>query len=218
MLTVHHLEKSRSQRVLWILEELGLPYEVVRYRRDPATMLAPESLRAVHPLGKSPVLVDDALVVAESGAILEYIVERHGGEQLVPPARSSDRQRYRYWMHYAEGSLMPLLVMRLVASRIPSGPMPFFIRPLAKRIAAGLEDGFVGPNLTRHLAFVEGELGRSAWFSGDELTACDIQMSYPLEAALTRAGVSAESHPNIVAFVARFQARPAYQRALARGV
>jgi glutathione S-transferase len=217
MLTVHHLENSRSRRVLWMLEELGLEYEVVRYARDPATMLAPEALRAVHPLGKSPVLVDDGLPIAESGAILEYLVERYGGGRLAPTAGSPEHLRYRYWMHYAEGSLMPLLLLKLVTSRLPTGPMPFFVRPIARRIARRIDAGFVDPNLERHFAFVEGALGASEWFAGHELTACDMQMSYPMEAALGRAGVTPESHPRIAAFVARIQKRPAYQRALGRG-
>lgn len=218
MLVVHHLEKSRAQRVLWLLEELEVPYDVVSYRRDPQTWLAPDSLRSVHPLGKSPVVVDGGLTIAESGAILEYLVERYGDGRLGLPSDPAARLRYRYWMHYAEGSLMPLLVTKLITSRIPQSPMPFFVRPVAKRIARGLDEKLVKPNLARHLAFLEAELSRSMWLAGDELTACDMQMSYPLEAALGRAGISGESHPVIAGYVARMRQRPAYQRALARAV
>ncbi len=153
-ITVHHLENSRSQRVLWLLEELGLPYELVRYARDPKTLLAPASLRAVHPLGKSPVVTIDDQVLAESGAILEELLDRFGAGRLIPPHGSPERTRHRYWMHYAEGSLMPLLVMKLVVSRIPRARMPFFVRPVARGIARGLQDRFVEPQLRRHLDFV----------------------------------------------------------------
>jgi glutathione S-transferase len=217
MITVHHLENSRSQRVLWLLEELGLEYEVVRYERDPRTLLAPASLRAVHPLGKSPVITDGGDVLAESGAILEELVERHGAGRLGPPPRSTERTRYRYWMHYAEGSLMPLLVMKLVFSRIPRARMPFFVRPVARGISSKAQTRFVDPQLRRQLDFVEKELARSTWFAGDDLTAADVQMSFPLEAAVLRAGLDAAAHPLILAFVRRIHERPAYQRALERG-
>jgi glutathione S-transferase len=216
-ITVHHLENSRGQRVLWLLEELGLPYELIRYPRDPRTLLAPASLRAVHPLGKSPVVTIGSEVLAESGAILEELTERYGAGCLVPPQGSPERTRYRYWMHYAEGSLMPLLVMKLVVSRIPRGPMPFFIRPVARGIARAVQERYVGPQLRRQLDFIESELGRSPWFAGDDVTAADIQMSYPLEASVVRGGISPASHPRLFAVVERIRERPAYQRALERG-
>ncbi len=217
MLTLHHLENSRSHRASWALEELGLPYEIVKYARDPETLRAPPSLRAVHPLGKSPVLVDGEHALAESGAILEYLVETYGGGRLIPPPGSPGRLRYRYWLHYAEGSLMPLLLLKLVMKRIAGGPMPFFVQPVAKKVSATVQSTFLDPQLRTHLEFVERELGKSTYFAGDELTAADIQMSFPLEAARARAGVPGERTPRIAAFLERIHARPAYQRALERG-
>jgi glutathione S-transferase len=216
-ITVHHLDNSRSQRVLWLLEELGLEYQLVRYQRDPKMLLAPPSLRAVHPLGKSPVVTIGSEVLAESGAILEELIERYGEGRLVPPQGSPERSRCRYWLHYAEGSLMPLLVMKLVISRIPRARMPFFVRPVARGIARGVQSRYVAPQLRRHLDFVESELARSLWFAGDDVTAADIQMSYPLEAAVVRGGIAAASHPRIFAIVERIHQRAAYQRALERG-
>ncbi len=216
-ITVHHLENSRSQRVLWLLEELEVPYEIVRYPRDPRTLLAPASLRAVHPLGKSPVVAVGDEVLAESGAILEELVERYGAGRLGPPADAAARRRYRYWMHYAEGSLMPLLVMKLVFRRIGRARMPFFARPIARGITAKVQDRWLDPQLRRHLDFVEVELGRSTWFAGDELTVADVQMSFPLEAATQRAGIDAASHPRLFAFAQRIHERAAYRRALERG-
>jgi glutathione S-transferase len=216
MVVVHHLENSRSQRVLWLLEELGVPYEVKRYERDPKTMLAPPALKAVHPLGKSPVVTDGGLTVAESGAIVEYLVERFGQGRLAPPhGTSPERIRYVYWLHYAEGSLMPLLVMTLVLSRVPQA-VPFFVRPIANQIVGGVQGLFLGPNLKLQLDYVERELERNAWFVGDELTAADVQMSFPLEAAAARASEDAQ-RPKIAAFLERIHARPAYRRALERG-
>ena len=216
MIVVHHLNNSRSQRVLWMLEELGLAYEVRRYQRDAKTMLAPPGLRAVHPLGKSPVISDGELTLAESGAILEYLVEKHGGGRFVPPPGTPERLRYTYWMHYAEGSLMPPLLLKLVFDRIARDPMPFFIRPVARAIAARVRDRLIDPNLRSHLDYLEGELGKSAWFAGAELTAADVQMSFPLEAAVARGGLN-ESRPKLWGFVQRIHARPAYQRALEQG-
>jgi glutathione S-transferase len=216
MITVHHLNNSRSQRVLWLLEELGIEYEVKRYERDRKTMLAPPSLRAVHPLGKSPVVVDGELTLAESGAILEYLVDRYGEGRLKPAASSPERLRYTYWMHYAEGSAMPPLLMKLIFDRVESSPMPFFIKPIARGIAGKVKAGFINPQLKTHLDFMEGELGKTAWFAGDELTAADIQMSFPLEAAAMRGGLDA-SRPKLMAFLQRIHARPAYLRAVERG-
>jgi glutathione S-transferase len=216
MLVVHHLNNSRSQRVLWLLEELGLDYEVRRYNRDPATLLAPPELRAVHPLGKSPVLVDGDSVVAESGAILEYLVETHGHGRMAPLPGTPERLRYRYWMHYAEGSAMPPLLLKLVFDRIGKARMPFFVRPVARAIAARARDSFVQPQIDLHLDFMEDELGRSLWFAGDHFTAADVQMSFPLEVAVARGGLDV-LRPRLMEFLSRIHARPAYQRALARG-
>jgi glutathione S-transferase len=216
MITVHHLNNSRSQRVLWLLEELGVPYEIKRYQRDAQTMLAPASLRAVHPLGKSPVIVDDGVTVAESGAIVEYLVERYGTGQFVPPAGTPERLRYAYWLHYAEGSAMPPLLMKLIFTRLKSGKMPFFIRPVARAIADRTLKGFIEPQLKLHLDYLEGELAKSAWFAGPAFTAADIQMSFPLEAAASRGGLD-EKRPRLMDFLKRIHARPAYQRALERG-
>ncbi len=216
MITVHHLANSRSQRVLWLLEELGLEYEVRRYERDPGTLLAPPVLRNVHPLGKSPVITDGALTVAESGAIVEYLVERYGGGRLAPPAGTPERLRYTYWLHYAEGSAMPPLLLKLIFDRIETGPMPFFVRPVARAVAGRVKSSFVEPQIRLHLDYLEGELARSTWFTGNEFTAADIQMSFPLEAAAARAGLDA-SRPHLRDFLDRIHARPAYRRALERG-
>jgi glutathione S-transferase len=154
MLTVHHLNNSRSQRVLWLLEELGVPYEIKRYERDPKTMLAPPELRAIHPLGKSPVITDDGLTIAESGAIIEYLVERYGQGRFAPAAGTPERLRYTYWLHYAEGSVMPPLLLKLVALRIGSAPMPFFAKPIARKIASTLQSSFVDPQIKLHLGYI----------------------------------------------------------------
>ena len=216
MITVHHLNNSRSQRVLWLLEELGIDYEIVRYERDPQTMLAPPALRAVHPLGKSPVITDEGVTVAESGAILEYIVNRHGGGRLAPLPNSDERLRYTYWLHYAEGSAMPPLLLKLVFGRMADGPGPFFLRPILRAISAKVQSSYIDPQLKTHLDFMEGELGKAPWFAGQEFTAADIQVSFPLEAAAARAGLD-ESRPHLWAFLQKVHARPAYQRALEKG-
>lgn len=214
MITVHHLNNSRSQRVLWLLEELGVEYRIQQYQRNAKTMLAPPELKAIHPLGKSPVVTDGEITVAESGAIIEYLIERYGQGRLQPIVGSAEQLRYRYWLHYAEGSLMPLLVMKLIFSVIPSRA-PALVRPIARGIVAGMEKNFLGPNLKTHLDYVESELGKSRYFAGAELTGADIQMSFPLEAASARATDTAR--PNIAAFLKDIHARPAYQRALAKG-
>lgn len=216
MITVHHLEHSRSQRVLWLLEELGLPYQIQHYKRDPKTSLAPPELKKVHPLGKSPVISDSAHTVAESGAIVEYLVERHGHGKLAPPPGSDERLRYTYWLHFAEGSAMPPLLLTLVFDKVKSAPMPFFIKPIARGIAGKVMDGFVTPNLKNQLDFMEAELTKHKWFAGDEFSAADVQMSFPLEAAAQRAGLDG-SRPKLMAFLKRIHARPAYKRALERG-
>ncbi|MFL9918162.1 glutathione S-transferase [Paraburkholderia fungorum] len=216
MLTVHHLNNSRSQRVLWLLEELGVPYEIKRYERDQKTMLAPPELRAVHPLGKSPVITDDGQTLAESGAIIEYLVDRYGQGRFAPAAGTQERLRYTYWMHYAEGSAMPPLLLKLVALRIASAPMPFFARPIARKIASTLQSSFIDPQLKLHLGYINKELGATGWFVGNDFTAADVQMSFPLEAATARGGMEGQI-PAVVDFLKRIHARPAYQRALERG-
>jgi len=216
MITLHHLDHSRSQRVLWLLEELELPYDIKRYARNPQTMLAPAELKEVHPLGKSPVITDGDLTIAESAVILEYLLERYGEGRLRPAAGTPEHLRYRYWMHYAEGSAMPPLLLRLVFDHVAKGPMPFFVRPVARGIAKGANERFIGPQLRLHLDYMESELGKSQWFAGNEFTAADIQMSFPLEAAESRAGLDA-SRPNLTAFLRRIRERPAYQRAVAKG-
>ncbi len=217
MIRVHHLNNSRSQRVLWLLEELGQPYEVIRYARDADTMLAPRALRDVHPLGKSPVLEIDGRRLIESGAIIEALVERFDPEHALSPAPDDEdeRLRYRQWLHYAEGSAMPPLLLSLVFNRLRSAPMPFFARPIARGIADKAIQTFIGPQLKTHLSYVEHELGAYQWFASDRFTAADIQMSFPLEAAVARAGDRVG--PNIRRFVERIHARPAYQRALEAG-
>ena len=216
MITVHHLNNSRSQRILWLLEELGLEYDIKRYQRDAKTMLAPPELLQVHPLGKSPVITDGGLTIAESGAIIEYLVERYGNGRLIPAAGTPERLRYTYWLHFAEGSLQPMLLMKLIFGRIEKGPMPFFARPIAKAISTKVSEGFISPNLERNFDYLEGELRRSAWFAGEAFSAADVQMSFPLEAAVSRGGLDAK-RPKLMAFLERIHARPAYKKAIERG-
>lgn len=216
MITVHHLNNSRSQRVLWLLEELGIDYDIKRYQRDPMTMLTPPELRQVHPLGKSPVITDGGLTLAESGAIIEYLVERYGRGRLVPAAGTPEKLRYSYWLHYAEGSMQPMLLMKLIFGQIEKAPMPFFARPIARAISKNTTSSFIDPNIKRHLDYMEAELGKTPWFAGNEFTAADVQMSFPLEAATVRAGLDSR-WPNLMAFLGRVHARPAYQRAIEKG-
>jgi len=213
MITLHHLNNSRSQRILWLLEELGLPYEIRHYQRDAKTSLAPPDLLKVHPLGKSPVITDGGVTVAESGAIIEYLVDRYGKGAFIPSQGSPERMRYTYWLHFAEGTAMPPLVMKLVFNRIEKGPMPFFAKPIARGIARKVKQGFIDPNLERIVSHMEAELGRSDWFAGDAFSAADIQMSFPVEAASARIGAK----PNMKRFLERIHARPAYQRAIEKG-
>lgn len=217
MIVVHHLNNSRSQRILWLLEEMGLAYTVKRYERDPVTMLAPAELRAVHPLGKSPVITDSGVTVAESGAIIEYLVDAHGPSLLMPPRGTPEFLRARYWLHFAEGSAMSPLLFKLVFGRILTAPMPFFVKPVARGIARKVLDSFVDPNLKSQLAYMESELADRDWFAGPEFSVADIQMSFPLEAAAQRAGLTAGAYPRLHDWLRRIHARPAYQRALAQG-
>ena len=214
MITVHHLENSRSQRILWMLEELDLPYDIKTYKREP-TMLAPAALQAIHPLGKSPVIVDDGVTLAESGAILEYLVQKYGKGRFAPAPGGPDWLRYTYFMHYAEGSLMPPLLMKLVFSRLPTR-LPALMRPVGRMIAKGADKTLISPQLATHFAFLEGELAKRDWFAGSSFSAADVQMSFPLEAATARAGLGGD-YPKLHGFLDRIHARPAYRRAIERG-
>ena len=214
MIIVHHLNNSRSQRILWMLEELGVPYDVKRYEREPS-MQAPASLRAVHPLGKSPVITDGDRTLAESGAILEYLVDTYGNGRFRPATGTPEKINYTYFLHYAEGSLMPLLLMKLIFSRIPSR-LPFFMKPVGRAIAKGANTTLLDPQIGSHFMFLEGELGKREWFAGADFTAADIQMSFPLEAAAARAPLVRQM-PKLAGFLDRIQARPAYKRALEKG-
>jgi glutathione S-transferase len=219
MIVVHHLNNSRSQRVLWLLEELGVPYEVKRYERDTQTMLAPPELLAVHPLGKSPIITDDGVTdgdktLAETGAIVEYLVETYGQGRLVPAAGTPERLRWTYWLHYAEGSAMTPLLLKLVFTALPARA-PGLLKGLVRTIAAKAQSGFVDPQLKSHIDYWEAELAKAEWFAGPDFTAADIMMSFPLEAGAARAG--AASRPHVKAFLDRIHARPAYRQALERG-
>jgi glutathione S-transferase len=217
MIVVHHLNNSRSQRILWLLEELNLPYEVKRYQRDAQTMLAPPELRAVHPLGKSPVITDGEVTFAESGAIVEYLASRDGNGALRPKAGTPEYLHYVYWLHFAEGSAMPPLLLKLIFDRLESGRgMPFFVRPFARGIAQQVKQRMVTPNLERQLDYMEKWLAEREWFAGAAFSAADIQMSFPLEAAASRGGLT-ESRPKLWDFLKKIHARPAYQRALEKG-
>jgi glutathione S-transferase len=215
MLTVHHLNNSRSQRVLWLLEELGEPYEIKHYQRDAKTMLAPPELRAIHPLGKSPVITVDGGSLAETGAIVEYLVTRYGNGKMIPPPGTPERLRWIYWLHYAEGSAMPPLLMKLVFTALPTRT-PGLIRPIAKAIMGAAQKGFVDPQLTAHFDYWEAELTKSEWFAGPEFSAADVMMSFPVEAAGDRAEAT-KGRPKLAAFLQKIHARPAYQRALEKG-
>ncbi|QYI99466.1 glutathione S-transferase [Thalassovita mediterranea] len=214
MIKIHHLEDSRSQRILWLLEELGLDYEVIRYERDPQTRLAPDALRAIHPLGKSPVLEEGDVIVAETGAIIEYVIDTHGAGRLKPAAGTSEQRAWTYWMHYAEGSAMPPLLMKLVFQMLPQNANAL-MRPVVKAITSRAENGFIDPRLKEHIEFWESSLAPTGWFAGSEFTAADIIMSFPLEAAASRS--DAGQYPNISGFLTRIHERPAYKRALERG-
>ena len=222
MITVHHLEMSRSQRILWLLEELGVPYDIRLYRRDPASRLAPVELKRIHPLGKSPVVTDGDTVVAESGAIIEYLAERFGAQapaelaHLEPARGTAEHRQCRFWMHYAEGSLMNWLVMKLVFMTIPTQPMPFFVKPIAKALCGKVQKKLIDPNVDTALDFMEKHLATHRWFAGEHLTMADFQMSFAVEAVLSRAS-QARAFPHLLAYKERMTARPAYQRGLAKG-
>ncbi|GBQ98398.1 glutathione S-transferase [Gluconacetobacter liquefaciens] len=215
MIIVHHLENSRSQRVLWLLEELGVPYEIRFYKRDPRTMQAPPELRKIHPLGKSPIITEGDVTLAESGAILEYLLDEYDQGHLRPPVGTPEYRSFIYWLHYAEGSAMPPLVMKLIFGMLPSR-VPFLLRPFASLIAKGVQTHLLDPEIKRHTTFWEDSLTQTGWFAGDAFSAADIQMSFPLEAASTRTG-AVRHLPHVGAFLRRIHARPAWRRALERG-
>ncbi|WP_338560452.1 glutathione S-transferase [Acinetobacter sp. KS-LM10] len=210
MITLHHLEQSRSLRILWALEELGVDYQIKHYKRLP-TMSAPPELKAVHPLGKAPILTDGDLTVAESAVILDYLQHNYDAENKFKPTNAQDLNQYNYWMHYAEGSLMPLLVMTLVLSLVPP-KVPFIVRPLANKIVDGVQDGFTKPRLNEHVEFLEQYLKNNDYFAG-EFSFADIQMSFPLIAIQERMG---KKYPNIEKFVQRITQRPHYVSAKAK--
>jgi len=214
MLTVHHLENSRSQRILWLLEELGVEYDIKRYGRDKQTSLAPPELLEVHPLGKAPVITDDGVTIAESGAIIEYLVDKYDAGTLVPEAGTPERRAYTYWLHYAEGTFAPMMLLSLVMSRIEASPV--LVRPIARAIAGRVRNGYLRPNIRRNLDFIEETLTSSTWFCGNSMTAADIQMSFALEAAEVRTDLS-EKYPHCAVFLERIRSRPAYKAALDRG-
>jgi len=202
MLEVHHLNNSRSQRILWLLEELGTPYTIVHYQRDAKTRLAPPELKAVHPLGKSPVIRDGSQVIAESGAIMEYVVERYANGRLAPAKNSQAFETYRYWMHYAEGSLMTPLLIKLYLGLVGDAAKPVIER--------------VEGNVRAHVDFIEQSLRSSKFLVGDEMTAADLQLSFPMELIATQ-GMLSDAYPKSRAWLKGLHERSAYQRALEKG-
>ncbi|MDD0854355.1 glutathione S-transferase [Halobacteriovorax sp. GB3] len=216
MITVHHLNDSRSQRILWLLEELGLEYEIKFYQRDPQTSLAPKELKDVHALGKSPVITDGDLTIAESGAIIEYLVNKYQCDAIFRPEKETEKIQFSYWLHFAEGSLMPPLLLKLVFDKVKNAPMPFFVKPIARGIADKVMKGFIGPNITNNFDFIEAHLAKNEWFCGDKLTGADFQMSFPLEAGMTRVD-NREKYPAILAFLDKIHSREGYKKALEKG-
>ena len=208
MITLHHLNSSRSRRILWLLEELEVEYEVIHYKRDPLTLLAPAALKEIHPLGKSPVITDGDITIAESAAIIEYLIRAYGAEKFPPPSTELERIQNSYWLHFAEGTLMPTLLLKLVFDKVQTSPMPFFVKPIARMICQKVLNQLVLPNVANNLALVESHLSTHQWFSGKGLGAADFQMSYPLEAAMSRVS-QPESYPNIQAYLRRIHCRSA---------
>lgn len=216
MIIVHHLENSRSQRILWLLEELSVPYEIKTYERDKKTMLAPAALKAVHPLGKSPVITDAGKTIAESGAITQYLIQRYGPDSMKFEAGSEAWLQCTYWEHFAEGTAMPYLVMKLVFSQITRAPMPFFVKPIAKQIVNKVMGNFLQPNINNTLAYINDYLQGKTWFVGDSLSAADFQMSFPLLAAAAREDVPAR-YPNIQRYLEQLEQRPGFKQAIEKG-
>lgn len=213
MIIVHHLENSRSQRILWLLEELNLTYEIKEYKRDPKTLLAPPELKEIHPLGKSPVITDNGKVIAESAVIIDYLVNKYGNGRL-RPQDEEELLRYNYWLHYAEGSAMTPFLMKLVFDKIETSPMPFFVRPIAKKISQAVKSSWINQQIKLHLDYMESELGKTGWFVGNDFSAADIMMSYPVEAASARGGLGRK---NLEDFHRKIISRPAYKKAIERG-
>lgn len=214
MLIVHHLNNSRSQRILWMLEELQVPYQIVRYQRE-STMLAPESLKAVHPLGKSPVVEDNGNILAESGAIIEYLQETYDPESRLKPISNEEKLRYRFWLHYAEGSLMPLLMMKLVFGRLGKAPVPWLLRPVGNLLGQGVQKAYLNKQISTHARYLDDSLQKNPWFAGQTFSAADIQMSFPVVALLARGGIN--DLPNLQNWFNKVQQRPAWQRAIQQG-
>ncbi|MFT5311995.1 MAG: glutathione S-transferase [Paraglaciecola sp.] len=214
MIVVHHLNNSRSQRILWMLEELALEYEIKQYQRDPLTNLAPTTLKLIHPLGKSPVITDGEITIAESGAIIEYLGRTYGDSKMIPELGTEAYRQYIYWLHFAEGSLMPPIVAKLVFDKVRANAKPFFVKIIANKIADKVMGAYFGPNIQANMEFIEHHLAYNEWFAAEQLSGADIQMSFPLEASASR-GI--KHYPNIAAYVQRIHARPAYQRALKKG-
>lgn len=214
MIIVHHLNNSRSQRILWMLEQIGLDYKVKHYQRDKQTQLAPKELFEIHPLGKSPVITDGEITVAESGAIVEYLAATYA-KQMIPQKDTQAYRQYIYWLHFSEGSLMPQLLLKLLFDKIKAAPVPFFVKPIAKGIANKVLNSYVLPNIKNNMGFIENHLAQNKWFAGENLTGADIQMSFPLEASMAR--VKMDDHPHIKAFVDRIHALDSYKKALAVG-
>jgi glutathione S-transferase len=215
MIIVHHLNNSRSQRILWMLEELAVPYEIKRYQRDAVTNLAPKELKLIHPLGKSPVITDGDITVAESGAIIEYLAFTYGPKSMVPTLGTEEHRQYSYWLHFAEGSLMPPMVAKLVFDKVRANAKPFFVKIIANKIADKVMGGYFGPNISANMQYIEQHLANNAWFAGEQLSGADFQMSFPLEAAVARGAAS--QLPNTAAFVKKIHNRPAYKAALVKG-
>jgi glutathione S-transferase len=216
MITVHHLNNSRSQRILWLLEELDIPYEIKKYQRDTKTFLAPEELKAIHPLGKSPIITDGESTIAESGAIVEYLINKYGSGKISHPKEGKEYEQLIYWMHFAEGSMMPPLVMKLIFNKIKTSPMPFFIKPIAKKIADTVMNSYIDPNIKNNLEFIETHLSKNEWFSGPQMTGADILMIFPLEAGMGRVKDNSD-YPSILNFIKKVQSKKAYQAALSKG-
>ncbi|MBP2169368.1 glutathione S-transferase [Erwinia toletana] len=214
MITVHHLNNSRSQRVLWLLEELEVPYQIKRYQRE-ESMLAPEALKKVHPLGKSPVITDENRVIAESGAIIEYLAGKYDKEYRLKLSDVDEELQSRYWLHYAEGSLMPLLVMKLIFSRMGKPPVPWLLRPVGAAFGKGVQKGYLDKQIATHQQFIEQHLATHPWFAGQHFSIADIQMSFPVQALATRGAT--ELQPHTRGWLEKIQARAAWHRAIAQG-
>lgn len=216
MITVHHLTQSRSHRIIWLLEELKVPYQIKTYQRHPITQMAPPELVKIHPLGKSPIITDGKYTIAESGAIIEYLIDHYGKGQFRPQSGSDEFLRYQYFMHYTEGSLMPPLVLSLIFNMIPKQPMPFFIKPVMKEISRNIHKMYINPQIHLNLKFLESELAKNKWFAGSEFSAADIHMSFPLIAASNNLE-NFKDYPKLRHFIKSVQERPAYKIAIEKG-